>query len=529
MLPWLAIMGFLLYQRYLHPSDDSLLIYALGCLLVGVVFGGLIVGASGAADNEVESGESTDSASESTDERHESRPIPDNEAKKTKPVGTIIEQENAAKIELKTAKDPSTASPVSTGSNDLFDNATTLSLGANPNEGGANEALARELLSPISEKPTSYGAAVESFAPGLQFTPVADEPIVKLVPVEQSEEAADSAAPAVTASSSIEAESKKVEINAEINATETAKADTESKERKESASKEPVSAAQLNSENILAAEQNVDRAQLVVARLEAEVAKAEAVAAKLEVELAKAEPMAARLQSAERAIQDAHLQARIEGELAQNFKTDNKPQASKNAPLQQQQAKSQAQSQSGKTTPPQQNKNQKSAKVKTSETKLPELKTVEAWLNHAEKMLAEDNFDAAIRCYDQATKIEIKSFDAWYLKAVALRKKSLYEDALYCINYALGIKNQSSDALAEKGECLLELGKAEQALVWFEKSLTFDKVAPKPWLGKGRCLALMKRHKDAVACFDKVLAMQPDNEKAKEAKKISAAKIGVKN
>jgi len=50
-------------------------------------------------------------------------------------------------------------------------------------------------------------------------------------------------------------------------------------------------ATPMSSENLLAAEQNVDRAQLVVARLEAEVAKAEAVAAKLEVELAKAEPM----------------------------------------------------------------------------------------------------------------------------------------------------------------------------------------------------------------------------------------------
>ena len=524
MLPWFAIMGFLLYQRYLHPSDDSLLIYALGCLLLGVIFGGLIVGASGAADSEEESTDAKDSTEEIASAVSSEALFSSSAA-----------QDNAVKLEptsLKTATDQSSAI---SNPNDLFDNATPLSLDTPLTEMESNEALARELLSPISEKPTSYGpAATDTFAPGLQFTTAAEEElVVKLVSIAESEQNASSDAAAIasstshTESSSTEAiaeskvEAKKDEIEANANA------DADAKGKTETVATEAVVATPMSSENLLAAEQNVDRAQLVVARLEAEVAKAEAVAAKLEVELAKAEPMAARLQSAEKAIKDAHMQARLEEELALNFKSDNKSQTPKDQSSTQP-GKAQQQAQSGKGTP-QQNKPQKTAKVKTSETRLPDLKTVEAWLNHAEKMLAEDNFDAAIRCYDQATKIEIKNFDAWYLKAVALKRKSAFEDALYCINYALGIKNQSSDALAEKGECLLELGKAEQALVWFEKSLSFDKVAPKPWLGKGRCLASMNRHKDAVACFDKVLAMQPDNAKAKEAKKISAAKIGVKN
>ena len=224
----------------------------------------------------------------------------------------------------------------------------------------------------------------------------------------------------------------------------------------------------------------VDRAAAVVARLEAEVAKAEVVAAKLESELAKAEPVAAKLAG----------EGNAESGMNFAFVMD-----AGTAPA------------NGEPKP------------------LPEFDKVEDWLAYAAQLVHEQNFDDAIKCYDKVTSLDSKNFDGWYLKSVALRRKGHSEDAIYCVNYALSLRSDDARAFTEKGECLLQLNKHEQALNWFEKTIKVEESNAKAWCGKARSLAAANKHKEAIKCYEKVLSLDPNNEEAKKAKGEIAKRV----
>lgn len=221
-------------------------------------------------------------------------------------------------------------------------------------------------------------------------------------------------------------------------------------------------------------DKRVEQAEEMVSRLEAEVARAEKVAARLEVDMSKAAPLVTPNK-------EEHHAAKW-------------PQTANDEPQ---------------------------APMKP----LPEFSTVEGWLSYSDQMIAEGNFDHAIKCYDKVTKMEPMNFDAWFLKAVALRRKNRCDDAIYCINFALSLRKNSTVALTEKGDCLLQLGRPDQAIVWYDKALMQDKIAVQPWLGKARCLSAMGHLKDAIACYNKILQIQPENEESRNSKMELTAKM----
>lgn len=245
-------------------------------------------------------------------------------------------------------------------------------------------------------------------------------------------------------------------------------------------------------------DEKVEKAQKVVARLEAEVAKAEIVAAKLETEIARAEPTIAKVESVAEA---ANVKS---GSESVAFAILSEPIDPNAEPAPQSDA-----SQDGVVKP------------------LPELQTVAQWLQYAQKMISEHNYDVAIKCYDKVAALDSSNFDSLYLKSIALRKIGHCQDAIYCINFALSLNGKDARALTEKGECLIELSKSESALTWFEKAIASDAAFAKAWLGKARCLASMAKHKEAIQCYEKVLSLEPDNEIAKQAKTESVKKIKV--
>lgn len=229
----------------------------------------------------------------------------------------------------------------------------------------------------------------------------------------------------------------------------------------------------------------VERAQAVVARLEAEVAKAEVVAAKLESELAKAEPVAAMLSG----------ESNHESSGTVNFAFVLPVAAAATG-------------------------------AADEVRQLPEFERAEDWLAYAAQLVHDQNFDDAIKCYDKVTALDSKNFDGWYFKSVALRRKGRGEDAIYCVNYALSLRSDDSRALSEKGECLLQMNKNEQALTWFEKAISADEKNARAWCGKARSLAAVNKHKEAIQSYERVLSLDPNNEEAKKAKVESSKKVG---
>ena len=239
---------------------------------------------------------------------------------------------------------------------------------------------------------------------------------------------------------------------------------------------------------------DVERANEVYNRLEAKVARAEEVTAKLESELARVAPTTAHLDFQP----DAHSE--IAGH--ENATTP-----------------SAAMPTSGG------GRNASLIDAADGSKVLPNLKTIDEWLDFAEKLIDEHDYDDAVKCYDKVIALDGKSFDAWLLKSVALRRKGHSEDAIYCVNYAISLYPSSVSAFIEKGECLFQLGKSEQSITWFDKAIAIDALNAKPWVGKARSLAACGKHKEAVKYYEKVLTLDPNNEEARKAKTEIASKI----
>ncbi len=488
MLPSIAAMGMLFYEFMQHPQENKFLIYAICSPIVGLVFGGLIVSLTGVDDGK---DEPSDADSNETENAEAHAP--------TLSAGSSVATDDSG-WDRPLDSSPVVALAAAAESAAVKDNVIALGNGSDDNEKvNAEKAAALGAQSPVkAEQGKTDAEKTVAQANGLfeSFTTVSGmkvEPAIALDAGAKKEEVIAAAA----ASKSEEV----IALGSGSNSDEAIAL---------GAGDVSVNFAPDVAVDMLADLSKVETAQKVVARLEAEVAKAEAVAAKLEVELAKAEPMAARLESAE-----AEQLKRVEENKKQNTQPA-RPIQSEPKPVAKPKPKAQPQV------------TYTSAAKKDSGKPLPDLKSIDEWLNHADKLMKDGYYDEALKCYDKVTSTDVKNYEGWFLKGIAMKSKGRFDDAIYCFSYALGINNASANALFEKGDCLLHLGKADQALVWFDKSLQIDKVAPKPWMGKAHCMASMGKHKDAVYCFDKVLAIEPDNNEAKEAKKVSASKMGAR-
>lgn len=451
MVPAFGAFLMLSYEWYLHTSETRFLFYAIACLVGGVVFGGLIVNASSESQSAFE-GKNAESSP--LGELSNSGP---HLQTKSAPVVTLAETSPSILLEPIPLLAPNALpAPESSGKNES-EKLEELLLGVEEQQAQGLEPkrnIAAESASPADHAFANFVAAhIDA------HIDAAVEEVASPEPERRESETVEIA-------EAVEVESESDSLALGLLSFEPAVSETPAEQEIQN----------LNSETVT----NVEKAQKVVARLEAEVAKAEVVAKKLEVEVKKAEPVAKRLE---------------ESKQGPEAKTPTKPRQIIEKPYQ---------------------------------VKQPEFKTISECIAYGEKMLSHGYFDEAIQCYEKMTKMEPKNFTGWYLRGVALRKKGKVDEALYCFNYSLGINDKNPLAQSERGECLFVKKEVEQALVAFDKSLVLDKVDPKSWMGKARCLAAMGKHKDAVACFDKVLAIQPANEEAQKEKQVSASRVGAK-
>ncbi len=473
MLPSFAAMAMLGYEWYQHQSEIRFLIYALVCLIVGVFFGSLIINTSTSADGQMR--ESDLPIVMDNDLLPGMEPPPPKGTPAENWTGGVVQQEawweNTNPVFMEENNEAGQAAAESAANDGVV--VKTDAPEAVPVTAGAVADASKPAENKATENKAMSEQEAEEIALAREFLAPTSE---KLVIASDSSGVSD--------------------MFQSFDATP---------ESKRKISEEEMAAKILSEHKTAPAtdvgDDKVEKAQQVVARLEAEVAKAEAVAKKLENELAKAEPMAAKLESEPKT------------QIKDNTKKSTSSQSNKAI----------TGSQSNKAVKST-GQNKKAEPVKTAA----EIKSIEDAMSQAERAESAGNIDEAIKLYDGVTKLDLKHFDAWYKKGLATRKKGKHDDALYCFNYALRINEKSSEAWTEKGECLLIGKKNDQALIAFDKALIHNKQAPKAWMGKARCFVAMNKHKDAVACFDKVIALDPDNQDAKNEKQTAATKANAK-
>ena len=140
------------------------------------------------------------------------------------------------------------------------------------------------------------------------------------------------------------------------------------------------------------------------------------------------------------------------------------------------------------------------------------------------------NFEAAIKHFDNALRVNPQFYEAWCGKGANLyalnssteNSKLLYE-AIRCFDNASKINPQFTEAWYKKGLCLAKLGavtcnlkRLKEAIECFDKALTINQQFAAGWCGKGMALDSWggisrdaKRLSEAIECFDKALRINP--------------------
>jgi len=122
------------------------------------------------------------------------------------------------------------------------------------------------------------------------------------------------------------------------------------------------------------------------------------------------------------------------------------------------------------------------------------------------------NYQAALRAYDTAIKeMDGSQFDdvPWYSKGSALIKLGSYHEALRCLNEAIRINPYNEISWNGKGLALDKLGRHGEALRCFNEALRLNPRSEVTWNNKGNVMARMHNYPEAVRCYNMALTIQP--------------------
>jgi tetratricopeptide (TPR) repeat protein len=134
----------------------------------------------------------------------------------------------------------------------------------------------------------------------------------------------------------------------------------------------------------------------------------------------------------------------------------------------------------------------------------------EVWYNKGNSFYASGRHEEAIRCYEEAIKINNEFVDAWLNKGSSLFDLGRYEEAIGCYEMLLKINQEYGAAWYNKGNSLSILDRHEEAIGCYEMSLKINPDYADAWCNKGVSLSVLGRHKEAIRCYEKSLKIDPE-------------------
>ncbi|WP_051035393.1 tetratricopeptide repeat-containing S1 family peptidase [Crinalium epipsammum] len=137
-------------------------------------------------------------------------------------------------------------------------------------------------------------------------------------------------------------------------------------------------------------------------------------------------------------------------------------------------------------------------------------KSAAEWLKIGNDFYISQQYEAALKGYDQALKIEPKYVLAWLYKGSLLLELKRYQEAVSNYDRALQFKPDSTVALSNRGLALDHIQKYEEAIASFDKAIKLQPNAPEVWTGRCYALAKLQKYQDAIASCEVAIKIQPE-------------------
>jgi tetratricopeptide (TPR) repeat protein len=139
---------------------------------------------------------------------------------------------------------------------------------------------------------------------------------------------------------------------------------------------------------------------------------------------------------------------------------------------------------------------------------------------------AAQEFEAALRCCEEAIAFDSKNEAAWRYKGNVLSALGRKEEAIAAYDQALVIKPDKHSALYNKGNALSALGRKEEAIAAYDQALAIKPDKHSALTNKGVALSSLGRNEEAIASYDQALAIKPDKHEALNNKGYALSALG---
>jgi tetratricopeptide (TPR) repeat protein len=132
----------------------------------------------------------------------------------------------------------------------------------------------------------------------------------------------------------------------------------------------------------------------------------------------------------------------------------------------------------------------------------------------------QENYDEALKSFDNATKLNPKSADAWNYEGVILNKKGNYALAAKAFSNTTMLNSRNSAAWKYKGDALAHLGhdnhsKYIEAIQAYDRAIEIDPQYADAWKYKGIVLYNQGRLNDSIRAFSRAIAMNQSDTSAR--------------
>jgi|GEM_PF-5785396 len=130
-----------------------------------------------------------------------------------------------------------------------------------------------------------------------------------------------------------------------------------------------------------------------------------------------------------------------------------------------------------------------------------------AWNNKGVVYSIMEKYNEAIKCYEEAIKLNPYYAGAWNNKGNVYDEMKEYNKALECYNKALEIDPYDAGAWNNKGNVYDEMKEYNKALECYEEAIKLNPYDAKAWNNKGIVYSIMEKYDEASKCFMKALSL----------------------
>jgi len=127
------------------------------------------------------------------------------------------------------------------------------------------------------------------------------------------------------------------------------------------------------------------------------------------------------------------------------------------------------------------------------------------------KNFEKQDFETALRFFNEALKKDSKNTKALYYRCVTNRRLNRLEESLKDIDYALFLLPTNADLISEKAVTLLHLKRKEESLTLLNKAVLLDPDNPYRYSSRAFVLDSLGKVEEAIKDYQRTIELDPED------------------